>query len=332
MTGDVVWSSGTFDGTGNVTATSTIQPNSVALGTDTTGDYVKQIFTGSSLTGDGFTEGSTPTLNTVQDIRSSARPSFAGVYLSEQSYVKNLIWEHEVNAGADHDMDQYYNGGAVASTDSSDRYLNLSHEGLTGASAAHVNETDMTQANFSGYSAQNSYSFKYDSTTTSDNDAQYKLGDIRFQFNKQAGTTTDNTDLSFRIFKNGDHTDGVRMLQVKYGSMVRFGPKGIDSGTPIIDFRSDRFQLKNHIGTIKLETTGTGGAGLIRLKSADDVIIESTGSSVQIKASSKIDLQAPAKLKNLSSAPSGGEAGMMYFNTTLGKAQCHDGSGWQNMW
>ena len=40
MTGDVVWTSASFDGTGNVTGTATIQPNSVALGTDTTGNYV----------------------------------------------------------------------------------------------------------------------------------------------------------------------------------------------------------------------------------------------------------------------------------------------------
>jgi len=40
MTGDVVWTSASFDGSGNVTGTAAIQPNSVALGTDTTGNYV----------------------------------------------------------------------------------------------------------------------------------------------------------------------------------------------------------------------------------------------------------------------------------------------------
>ncbi len=40
MTGDVVWTSPAFDGTANVTATGTIQPNSVTLGTDTTGNYL----------------------------------------------------------------------------------------------------------------------------------------------------------------------------------------------------------------------------------------------------------------------------------------------------
>ena len=40
MTGDVVWTSASFDGSGNVTGTAAIQPNSVTLGTDTTGNYV----------------------------------------------------------------------------------------------------------------------------------------------------------------------------------------------------------------------------------------------------------------------------------------------------
>ena len=43
MTGDVVWTSASFDGSGNVTGTATIQANSVALGTDTTGNYVATI-------------------------------------------------------------------------------------------------------------------------------------------------------------------------------------------------------------------------------------------------------------------------------------------------
>jgi len=43
MTGDVVWTSASFDGSGNVTGSATIQANSVALSTDTTGNYVQSI-------------------------------------------------------------------------------------------------------------------------------------------------------------------------------------------------------------------------------------------------------------------------------------------------
>jgi hypothetical protein len=63
MTGDVVWTSASFDGSGNVTGTATIQPDSVALGTDTTGNYVESVANGSYLTGGGAaSEGAALTL------------------------------------------------------------------------------------------------------------------------------------------------------------------------------------------------------------------------------------------------------------------------------
>jgi len=65
ITGDVVASPIFFDGTGNVSLAATIQPNSVGLGTDTTGDYVRDI-TGTSnqiTVTSGTGEGSTPVLS-----------------------------------------------------------------------------------------------------------------------------------------------------------------------------------------------------------------------------------------------------------------------------
>jgi len=65
ITGDIVASPVFFDGTGNVSLAATIQPNSVALGSDTTGDYVANI-TGTSnqiTVTSGTGEGSTPTLS-----------------------------------------------------------------------------------------------------------------------------------------------------------------------------------------------------------------------------------------------------------------------------
>lgn len=51
ITGDIVGSPISFDGTGNVSIAATIQPNSVALGDDTTGNYVASITNGNYLTG-----------------------------------------------------------------------------------------------------------------------------------------------------------------------------------------------------------------------------------------------------------------------------------------
>jgi hypothetical protein len=65
ITGDVVASPISFDGTGNVSFAATIQPNSVGLGTDTTGDYVSNITgTANQITVTGGTgESSTPILS-----------------------------------------------------------------------------------------------------------------------------------------------------------------------------------------------------------------------------------------------------------------------------
>jgi len=65
LTGDVVASQISFDGTGNVSLAATIQPNSVALGGDTTGDYVSSISgTGNQITvTSGTGEGSTPVIS-----------------------------------------------------------------------------------------------------------------------------------------------------------------------------------------------------------------------------------------------------------------------------
>tara|TARA_R110000765_G_scaffold279331_2_gene376990 strand:+ start:345 stop:1904 length:1560 start_codon:yes stop_codon:yes gene_type:complete len=57
MTGDVVWTSASFDGSGNVTGSATIQANSVALGTDTTGNYTATVTAGTGLTSTGATSG-----------------------------------------------------------------------------------------------------------------------------------------------------------------------------------------------------------------------------------------------------------------------------------
>jgi hypothetical protein len=63
LTGDVTGVSGSFDGSGNLSFATTIAANSVALGTDTTGNYVASITNGNYITGgDGGSEGAGLTL------------------------------------------------------------------------------------------------------------------------------------------------------------------------------------------------------------------------------------------------------------------------------
>lgn len=70
-----------FDGTGDVSISTTIQPNSVTLGTDTVGNYVAAIGgTTNQITVSGSgTEGAAVVLNLPQDIHSDATPTFTGL-------------------------------------------------------------------------------------------------------------------------------------------------------------------------------------------------------------------------------------------------------------
>ena len=63
LTGDVTGTVTGVDGSGNASIATTIAANSVALGTDSTGDYVSTVTSGNYLTGGTTGEGSTPTLN-----------------------------------------------------------------------------------------------------------------------------------------------------------------------------------------------------------------------------------------------------------------------------
>jgi hypothetical protein len=63
MTGDVAWTSNAFDGSANATGVSTIQPNSVDLGSMTTGNYIQQGNTaGTGLSGTVNSSGGTFTV------------------------------------------------------------------------------------------------------------------------------------------------------------------------------------------------------------------------------------------------------------------------------
>ncbi len=76
LSGDVAGSA-TMTNLGDVTITTTIQPNSVALGTDTTGDYVAGVTGGTGVTISGTAgEGWSPTISIGQDVSTTANVVF----------------------------------------------------------------------------------------------------------------------------------------------------------------------------------------------------------------------------------------------------------------
>lgn len=71
---------------GQITISTTISADSVALGTDTTGNYVESVSGGTGVTVTGGTgEGSTPSVAIGQDVATTTTPTFVGIILSESS-------------------------------------------------------------------------------------------------------------------------------------------------------------------------------------------------------------------------------------------------------
>jgi hypothetical protein len=82
LSGDLSGSA-TFDGSANVTITATIQSNSVALGTDTTGDYVAGLTGGTGVTISGTVgEGWSPTVAIGQAVSTTSDVEFRNMVLS----------------------------------------------------------------------------------------------------------------------------------------------------------------------------------------------------------------------------------------------------------
>ena len=76
MSGDVSGSVA-FTDLGNVTMSTAIQPNSVVMGTDTTGNYVANLIAGTGVTiTDNAGESATPTIAIAQDVGTSACVQF----------------------------------------------------------------------------------------------------------------------------------------------------------------------------------------------------------------------------------------------------------------
>lgn len=96
LTGDVSGNA-TFDGSGNVAISVTIEANSVALGTDTTGDYVATVAAGAGIDiGTGGTgEGSTPTIAVVGNTGVTANSS--GVFIGQPVGITDAVQFQDLN-------------------------------------------------------------------------------------------------------------------------------------------------------------------------------------------------------------------------------------------
>lgn len=80
-----------LNGSADVTLTATIAANSVALGTDTTGNYVEGITAGTGVTVSGSgSEGASPTVSIGQAVATSDSPTFVKIFTSNNGLQENI--------------------------------------------------------------------------------------------------------------------------------------------------------------------------------------------------------------------------------------------------
>lgn len=124
LSGDVAGSA-TMTDLGNVTITTTIQPNSVALGTDTTGNYVAGATGGTGVTISGTAgEGWSPTIAIGQDVATTANVVFNKVETTNGLIVGgdlivngNTVTVNATNLAIEDNMIYLNDGSTVANPD-----------------------------------------------------------------------------------------------------------------------------------------------------------------------------------------------------------------------
>lgn len=91
LSGDVAGSA-TMTNLGNVTISTTVQPNSVALGTDTTGNYVATLTAGTGVSvGTATGEGSTPVISIGQAVATTSNVTFNNLVVSGDLTVSGSV-------------------------------------------------------------------------------------------------------------------------------------------------------------------------------------------------------------------------------------------------
>ena len=155
MTGDVVWTSASFDGSGNVTGTATIQANSVALGTDTTGNYVGTITGGTGIDSTGATsgEGITHTLSLDLNELTTSTSDGDGDFFAVVDAVGNQkkLTKGNINISGFNNDSGFItsaNGGNAATLDSIDSSQFLRSDAADTKTSGDLSFSDNVKANF----------------------------------------------------------------------------------------------------------------------------------------------------------------------------------------
>ena len=275
MTGDVVWTSASFDGSGNVTGTATIQANSVALTTDTTGDYVQNITAGVGLastgaaTGEGTAHTLSVDLNELTTSVSDGDGDFFAVVDAGGNQKK--LTKGNVNISGFNNDSGFItsaNGGNAATLDSIDSSQFLRSDAADTKTSGDLSFSDNVKAKFGAGSDLEIYHDASDSYIVDGGTGNLRIQGQNLYLMNAAGTETkiraDDNSFVKLYFDNAE-----KLATTSYGidisgSVVADTQTTTKSGSPAPNF--DTYQnfvwtLTGNITLLNPTTEKTGQSG-----------------------------------------------------------------------
>lgn len=289
LTGEVTGSV-SFDGSGNVQISTTIGADTVALGTDTTGNYVSDVTAGTGVTvAHTPGEGSSPTIAIGQAVGTTDAPTFANVSISgtpsqathavTKSYVDNIAagidWHQAVRlttVAALPNSPTYNNvASGVGATLTATVFARLSVDGTNATTGDRVlvkNQSTATENGVYVVTEQgNSVDTYWVLTRATDFDSsptsEIKTGEAVFT---TAGAT--NVNQGFVLTSIGSGTDGAHVLNTDSLTFTQF------TGTQAFTAGDGLTQSGNALNAV-----GNAGRIVVNANDIDLATVSSTTSS-----------------------------------------------------
>lgn len=201
--------SASFNGSSDVTITATVQPNSVALGTDTTGDYVSGITNGTGVTVSGTAgEGWSPTISIGQDVATTANVQFNNLVLSGNLTVNGTTTTISANNLSITDNLIYLNEGSTV-TNPDLGFTGNYNDGTYAHTGVFRDATDNRWKFFKGYTLE-------PGITIDTTHASFQLSDVQAStfYGALSGNATTATTLQTARTINGTSFDGSANITV----------------------------------------------------------------------------------------------------------------------
>jgi cytoskeletal protein CcmA (bactofilin family) len=269
LSGDVTGSV-SFNGSANVNIATTIAANSVALGTDTTGDYVSSLVAGTGISlSNNSGESSTPTISIGQPVATTNSVTFANVTVTSNTSTSTLFVDNiEIDpTGATGDQVLKFNGTKF----------------IPGIASTVASLDDLTDVVIN--TAVNNQVLKYNGSAWI-NAAAPAGGGVGITYSSNIGDGSSNTYTITHGLNTRDITVITRNTASPY-EVINARWEAATANTAVIDF-SSAIDVDSVRASVFAAVSGEGyepvpGPAMVSLNDAGDVTISSAASGEFLK-------------------------------------------------